>query len=118
MKKMLLSLMFVMFSVGAYADGPTCTVPYSGGMEVALSSTSGNAVHGRVYVDAYVARNAASKYTGTIQVLVNIYDAVTDKKVDAISFSIPNDGKSDGGSSTNVQDGRAYYFEIHRATCE
>lgn len=117
MKKMLLSLMFIMFSVGAFADGPTCTVPNSGGKEVTLCSTSGTASNGQISVSAYVSRN--QDIAGSVQVLVNIYDAVTDKKVDAVSFSVPcYDHKIGTGHSTNVQDGRAYYFEIHRATCE
>lgn len=117
MFKFILSFFIAMFSINAFADGYTCTVPNTGGVEVKLLDTSSNSDSNGVI--SAISVRASSKGIGrSISVVVVIYDALTNKSVKAETITIEN-GKEDGYTRVSgLAPNRAYYFKIHRATCE
>ena len=114
MKKLFFIFVCSFFAINVFAAGPSCTVYGGRGAVVELSSQSATARNG--YVEVWVKVVDNYQQVGSANVLVKIYDAMTDNLVDAINVSVPLNGRSGGsGRSYNVKDGKAYYFKIEKA---
>ena len=114
MKKLFFIIVCSFFAINVFAAGPSCTVSGGNGAVVELTQTSATAQYGHVTVGVKVVANC--QQTGDANVLVRIYDAMTNKLVDAITISVPLYNYAGGrGLSYKVEDGKAYYFEIVNA---
>lgn len=115
MFKFILSFFIAMFSINAFADGYTCTVPNTGGIEAKLSYTSSNSdSSGGITVCVELDGKSHKK----ISVVVVIYDALTDKSVKAETITINGGFVKSTMRIPGLAPDRAYYFKIHKATCE
>ena len=115
MKKIILLLAMVLFSVNVFADTRSCTVYNADGL-IASVKYSTNDVDINGYVTAYIELNAPAPRT--IEVVVNVYDLATNRRIDYGTVYIAKGDKQDSRSFYVGKDYKICTFKINSASCQ
>lgn len=108
-------MLCVMISTLSYADNYSCPVPYYDST-VQITKTSDKAdVHGQACVTLKFTKTINQ---GLVSVLINVYDADTDKKVKAESVDVNSNNTTPQAKYIGgLKAGHSYYFKIHSISC-
>ena len=115
MKKIILLLAMVLFSVNVFADTRSCTVYNADGL-VASVKYSTDDVDERGLVVAVIELNAPAPRP--IEVVVNVYDLATNSRIDYGTVYIKKGEKQDSKFFNVGRDYKICTFKINSASCQ
>ena len=113
MKKLFFALICAFISINVFAAGPACSVGNTG-QTVELSQTSDTA-NQRGQLNIYV--EASSKLSTKANIMVDVYDGMTNIKVDTVVITIDRTYAFASKIVTGLTPNKVYYFKINRVSC-
>lgn len=117
MLKYILSFIIAMLSINTYADDYRCEVPNTGGTKVELVQTNGQTDNRGDY--KIQVKFTDVKQSNVISVTINVFDALTDDKVDVktIKENVTRSGDLGSVWVTGLKPFHSYYFKLHTSSC-
>lgn len=115
MKKIILLLAMVLFSVNVFADTRSCTVYNANGL-IASVKYSTDDVDDYGYVEAVIELNAAAPRD--VEVVVNVYDLASGCRIDYGTVYIAKGSKQNSKSFKVGKNYKICTFKINSASCQ